>query len=84
MATCRYFVFLSLMILILFLFSCSSGGSTGNPTGDSDAAESADQSENEMFPESEEEISQGLLTASQSISISDNFFVRERLRENMA
>ncbi len=64
MATCRYFVFLSLMILILFLFSCSSGGSTGNPTGDSDSVESTDQSENEMFPESEEEISQGLLSAS--------------------
>ncbi len=60
----RCFVFLSLMILFLFLVSCSSGGSTGNPTGDSDFAESTDQSENEMFPESEEEISQGLLSAS--------------------
>ena len=62
MGISRYFVFLLLMML--FLVSCSSGGSTGNPTGDSDAAESADQSENEMFPESEEEISQGLLSAS--------------------
>ena len=60
----RYFVFLLLMILILFLVSCSSGGSTGNPTGDSDAAESTDQSENEISSESEEENSQGLLSAS--------------------
>ena len=64
MGISRYFVFLLLMILFLFLVSCSSGGSTGNPTGDSDAAESTDQSENEMFPESEEEISQGLLSSS--------------------
>ncbi len=58
----RCFVFLSLMML--FLVSCSSGGSTGNPTGDSDAAESTDQSENEISSESEEETSQGLLSAS--------------------
>ncbi len=63
MATCRYFIFLSILILFLFLVSCSSGGSTGNPTGDSDSAESTDQSENEISQE-DEEISQGLLTAS--------------------
>ncbi len=61
----RYFVFLLLMMLFLFLVSCSSGGSTGNPTGDSDSAESTDQSENEISQE-DEEISQGLLSASPS------------------
>ena len=63
MGISRYFVFLLLMILFLFLVSCSSGGSTGNPTGDSDSAESTDQSENEISQE-DEETSQGLLTAS--------------------
>ncbi len=63
MATSRYFVFLS--VTTLFLISCSSGGSTGNPTGDSDAAESTDQSENEISQE-DEETSQGLLSASPS------------------
>ena len=62
----RCFVFLSLMILFLFLVSCSSGGSTGNPTGDSDFIDSTDQSENEISSESEEETSQGLLSASPS------------------
>ncbi len=61
----RYFIFLLLMMLFLFLVSCSSGGSTGSPTGDSDAAESTDQSENEISQE-DEEISQGLLSASPS------------------
>ncbi len=58
-------VILVLMTVTLF-FACSSGGSTGNPTGDSDSAESTDQSENEISQENEEEISQGLLSASPS------------------
>ncbi len=65
MGISRYFVFLLLMILILFLVSCSSGGSTGNPTGDSDVTDFTDLPENETFPEDEEN-SQGLLSASPS------------------
>ncbi len=63
MGISRYFIFLLLMMLFLFLVSCSSGGSTGNPTGDSDSVESTDQSENEISQEDEEN-SQGLLAAS--------------------
>ncbi len=61
MGTFRCFFFLSTMML--FLVSCSSGGSTGNPTGDSDVTDFTDLPENETFPEDEEN-SQGLLSAS--------------------
>ena len=62
MGTFRCFLLLSMMIP--FLISCSSGGSTGNSNGDSDVTDSTDITESETFPEDDEDATQGLLVAS--------------------
>ena len=56
--------FFYFMILAALLFACSSGGSTGNSMGDHDSTDSIDLAESDLFPENEEETSQGLLSAS--------------------